>query len=80
MNGETAGRIALRNTFGEIAEPAMRKMAGETAMDVYGFDPEKLRAVANRIAAPTAGDLATRPTQLPKGLPTLAFRKHSTWT
>ncbi len=80
MNGQTAGRLALRNTFGEIAEPAMRKMAGETAMEVYGFDPEKLRAIANRIGAPTAVDLATRPTELPKGLPTLAFRKHSTWT
>lgn len=80
LNGECANRLALRNTFGEVPKDAVRAMAGETAMKVYGFDPAKLQAVADRIDAPTMEDLSTRPSELPKGLPTLAFRKHSTWT
>jgi predicted TIM-barrel fold metal-dependent hydrolase len=79
-HGETATHLALRNTFAGVPEPALRQMAGETAIEVYGLDRVALGQVAARIKSPTPSDLATPPSELPKGLSTLAFRKHGTWT
>jgi hypothetical protein len=55
-------------------------MAGETAIDVYGLDGAALTEVARRIEAPTPASLSEPPTEVPKGVSSLAFRKHGTWT
>jgi predicted TIM-barrel fold metal-dependent hydrolase len=78
--GEPATHLSLRNTFTGVPEVALRQMTSETAIDVYGFDRAALLAVTQKINAPTPRQLETAPDVLPKGLSTLAFRKHGTWT
>jgi predicted TIM-barrel fold metal-dependent hydrolase len=80
FDGESATHLSLRNTFAGTAEPQLRQMLGETAIDVYGFDHAALLDVARRINSPTPAELASRPAELPKGLSTLAFRHFGTWT
>ena len=55
---ETRTRLGLRNAFSGAPEPLARDMIGETAIRVYGFDRSKLEAVAQRIGAMTARELA----------------------
>jgi predicted TIM-barrel fold metal-dependent hydrolase len=80
FKGEAATHLALRNTFAGTPERELRMMAGETAIEVYGLDASALAEVATRIEAPTPAELAIPPAEIPKGLSTLAFRKHGTWT
>jgi predicted TIM-barrel fold metal-dependent hydrolase len=40
---------SLRETFSEVPEGEIRDMLGKTAVDVFGFDREKLRPIADRI-------------------------------
>jgi predicted TIM-barrel fold metal-dependent hydrolase len=58
-------REAMRLTFVEIPEPEIRAMLGETAADVYGFDLEQLRPIADRVG-PTVAEVAEPLTTLPR--------------
>lgn len=49
-------RQALRNTFSGIPEADTRRILGETALDVYHLDADRMRAVADKIG-PTPSDL-----------------------
>jgi predicted TIM-barrel fold metal-dependent hydrolase len=51
-------RLAMRNTFSGLPDGAVRNMLGETGIQVYGFDGDKLRGVAARIGAPTLAEIA----------------------
>ena len=62
---EPITRLSLRNSLSRVPTPAARAMAGENAVRVFGLDRAKLAAVAARIEAPTVGDLATAPKELP---------------
>ncbi|CAO5165235.1 Amidohydrolase 2 [Frankia sp. AiPs1] len=50
-------REAIRSTFWDIAPQHTRRYLGETAIEVYGLDHAKLRAVADRIG-PTPDEIA----------------------
>jgi len=58
-------REAMRLTFVDVPEPEIRAMLGETAADVYGFDLEQLRPIADRVG-PTVGDVAEPLATLPR--------------
>jgi predicted TIM-barrel fold metal-dependent hydrolase len=79
-NGESATRLALRNTFAGIPAESVRQMTSETAIGVFGLDRAALEKVAARIEAPTVADLATAPEVIPDGLSNRAFRTSGTWT
>jgi hypothetical protein len=71
--------LHLRDTFARIpAEPAAA-MIGGNAMRVYGFDPNKMRAVADRINSLTFEQLAVPLKDEPEDFVTrsaaLAFRR-----
>ena len=48
----------LRDTFSEYPEDEIRTILGSVALDVYGFDAEQLRAVADRVG-PSLSDIQT---------------------
>jgi predicted TIM-barrel fold metal-dependent hydrolase len=48
----------LRETFSEVPADEIRTMLGEAAVDVFGFDREKLRSVADRIG-PEISDITS---------------------
>ena len=50
-------RLVLRHVFGGLPEPDVRRILGENAVDVYGFDRRLLQEVADR-CGPTVEDLA----------------------
>jgi predicted TIM-barrel fold metal-dependent hydrolase len=60
----------LRATFGEahVPEGEARRMLGETAATVFGFDPQKLAPIVDRIG-PEPADILTPPTEdlFPRG-------------
>ncbi|HEV8296152.1 MAG TPA: amidohydrolase family protein [Acidimicrobiales bacterium] len=60
-NGE-----ALRATFAHVPEVECRRMLGENAAGIYGFDLDQLRAVADRIG-PTTDEIATPLDSYPDG-------------
>lgn len=76
---ESVGKVAMRATFGGFPADAVRAMAGETAVRVYGLDGAKLRDVARRIGAPTVADLAQPVTELPPTASRFAFRTYGPW-
>ena len=49
----SVGRMAMRYTFAGLPDDAIRDMAGENAVRVYGLDRDELAKVAARIGAPT---------------------------
>ncbi|MGH9080609.1 MAG: amidohydrolase family protein [Acidimicrobiales bacterium] len=51
-------RLILRHVFGGMPEDDVRRMLGGNAIRVYGFDVDRLQAVADRVG-PTVADLAT---------------------
>lgn len=51
--------LHLRDTFAKVPADRAAVMIGGNAIRVYGFDEEKLRAVANRINSLTFDELAT---------------------
>ena len=71
---ENPTRLALRYTFAGIDPETTRAMLGDTAIRCYGFDADKLRAVADRIAAPTLDDLREPLEELPEWTGSRAFR------
>jgi predicted TIM-barrel fold metal-dependent hydrolase len=50
-------RLVLRHVFGGMPEPDVRRILGQNAVDLWGFDQAKLQAVADRVG-PTVSDLA----------------------
>jgi predicted TIM-barrel fold metal-dependent hydrolase len=58
-------KLALRHTFSGLPERAVRRMAGENAVDVYNFDVSKLQEVAARIEAVTPKEIAVPPEKIP---------------
>jgi predicted TIM-barrel fold metal-dependent hydrolase len=51
-------RLILRQVFGGMPEADVRRMLGLNAVKVYGFDPDLLQTVADRVG-PTVADLST---------------------
>jgi predicted TIM-barrel fold metal-dependent hydrolase len=51
-------RLAIRNTFSGLPDRQVRAMLGETGIEVYGLEGDKLRGVAERIGAPTLAEVA----------------------
>jgi len=51
-------REVLRNVFGGLPEHDIRRILGGNATALWGFDPEQLQAVADRVG-PTVNDLAS---------------------
>jgi predicted TIM-barrel fold metal-dependent hydrolase len=51
-------RLILRQVFGGMPEADIRRMLGGNAVDVFGFDADRLQAVADRVG-PTVADLST---------------------
>lgn len=50
-------RLILRQVFGGLPEPDVRRMLGGNAVDLFGFDGARLQEVADRVG-PTVDDLA----------------------
>lgn len=72
-------RLALRATCSTLEPADMRRILGGNAMATFGLDEAALAAVAQRISAPSAAELA-RPLEAPPpdaGL--LAFRTFGPW-
>jgi predicted TIM-barrel fold metal-dependent hydrolase len=70
--------LSLRNTYHGLPHDAVRDMLGENAVRVYGFDREKLQAVADRINAPTLRSLSEPVDQVPDHWG-LAFRRSAVY-
>ena len=51
-------RLVMRHVLGGLPEEDLRRILGENAMGVWGFDADLLRAVADRVG-PTVADLST---------------------
>jgi hypothetical protein len=74
-------RLALRNTFCGVPAAAVRRMAGQNAINVYNLDAAALQAIANGIGAPTSRVLATPIDAIPAGASRSAFRSgQGGWT
>lgn len=63
---------ALRNTFAGIDADEVAAMVGLTAADVYGFDLEALRSVADRVG-PTVAEVAVPLDQVPSDSRSMCF-------
>jgi predicted TIM-barrel fold metal-dependent hydrolase len=73
-DGEPITQLSLRNTFGGVDPAAAARMLGENGIRAYGLDTAELRAVADRISAPTLRHLTTPPDDLPEvPEPSMAF-------
>jgi len=76
--------LHLRDTFAAVAPEHVAAMIGGNAMRVYGFDADKLCAVANRINALTYDELATPLDREPEAFATRAaafcFRRSGPFT
>lgn len=67
-------RLALRNTFCNVAPAETVRMVGQNAIDVYGLDRDALQCIAAEIGAPTLDELATPIDEIPEGASVTAFR------
>jgi hypothetical protein len=65
-------REALRYTMAGVPTTEIRRMLGETAADVYGFDAAALRAAAQQFG-PTVTEIAEPLGELPTATVSLAF-------
>jgi predicted TIM-barrel fold metal-dependent hydrolase len=71
--------LAMRHTFAGLGDEAIRAMAGENAVRVYGLDHDELTQVAHRIGAPTVLELSTPIAEIPPDGGSLAFRTFGPW-
>jgi len=75
--------LALRHALAGRSADTIRAITGENAARVYDLDLDALRAVANRINAPTVGDVSTPLDigEVPDGVReySLAFRGADAW-
>jgi hypothetical protein len=79
-NGEPMTWASLRFTYAGLPDDKVRKMLGRNAMNAYDLDYESLSRVAERIHAPTIGDLnSASVTERPKESGHLAFRTFGFW-
>lgn len=63
---ESTTRLALRHSFAGTSIDTVRKIAGETAIELYGLDQAALAAVAKRINAPLPSEFASAPLNVPE--------------
>jgi predicted TIM-barrel fold metal-dependent hydrolase len=77
---EPITRLALRNTFCDVASDAVEAMVGTNAVRVYGLDDAELRRVAARIGAPTTSELRRPIDGVPAAASPTAFRTVGAWT
>jgi predicted TIM-barrel fold metal-dependent hydrolase len=74
-------KLALRNTFCDIAPDQTRRMVADNAIAVYDLDRTALEEVAAAIGAPTAEELTTPIDAVPEGASLHAFRSGtSAWS
>jgi predicted TIM-barrel fold metal-dependent hydrolase len=73
------GLLAMRHTFAGLDAGAVRAMAGENAIRVYGLDADALSRVATRIGAPSVVELTTAIDAVPADGGSLAFRTFGPW-
>jgi predicted TIM-barrel fold metal-dependent hydrolase len=75
--------LHLRDTFAAIPSESAAAMIGANAIRVYGFDEQKLHAVANRINSVTFGELSTPLTDEPESFATrsaaFCFRRNGSF-
>lgn len=77
---DTQTRLSLRYSFAGLPIPAIRAIAGENAMDVYGFDRPKMYEVAERIGAPTPDEVTSPLDEIPEKHGMFAFRTEGPWS
>jgi predicted TIM-barrel fold metal-dependent hydrolase len=77
---ESIGVLSMRAAFGGLDAAAVAKMAGENAARAYHLDLDALRAVAERIGAPTVEQLRTPIDAVPTGGSPFAFRTFGPWS
>jgi predicted TIM-barrel fold metal-dependent hydrolase len=79
-NGEPMTWASLRFSYAGLPEAEVRTFLGKNAMNAYDLDYEALTKVADRINAPTYGDLnSAKVTERPKDSGHLAFRSFGFW-
>jgi predicted TIM-barrel fold metal-dependent hydrolase len=71
-------RLALRNTFCDVAPDEIRTMVGGAAAEAYGLDLAELQAIARSIGSPTMDELRTPIDAIPVGASLHAFRSTTT--
>jgi len=72
-------RLSLQTTFAGIEPDYVRRMIGQTAVEVYGLDAGKLAAVAADIG-PTVDELSSAPEERPGAdYMGYGFRRGSAW-
>jgi predicted TIM-barrel fold metal-dependent hydrolase len=72
--------LCLRDTFAEVPEADARKILGENALDVYGFDREALLPIAARIGPlPSEMIRPIEPSDIPEHR-SLLFRRWGPWS
>jgi predicted TIM-barrel fold metal-dependent hydrolase len=71
---EPATRLHLRNTSSRIAPEHVKAILGDNAVRQFGLDGAELARIAERIGAPTFGELATPITSIPANASHQAFR------
>ena len=77
--GQSIGRLAMRFTFAGLPGDAVAGMAGLNAVRVYGLDADKLATVAEKIGAPTLGELSQPIDEIPSEGSKFAFRTVGAW-
>jgi predicted TIM-barrel fold metal-dependent hydrolase len=74
-------RLALRNSFCNVAPDKIRRMVGQNAIDVYDLDRSALQEVSTSIGAPTLNELTSPIDAVPAGASLHAFRSgRSAWS
>jgi hypothetical protein len=73
-------RLALRNTFRNVAPAVTRKIVGGNLIDLYGLDRSRLESIATRIGALTPAEITEPVTEIPAGASKHAFRTTEVWT
>jgi predicted TIM-barrel fold metal-dependent hydrolase len=76
---ENTTRIALRYAFSEIPTDAVRAMIGDNALRCFGFDRDRLQAIADRISAPSLNEIAKPVDNVPEWKGIFSFRKVGAW-
>jgi predicted TIM-barrel fold metal-dependent hydrolase len=76
---ENTTRLALRYACSDIPGVAVRAMVGENAVRCYGFNRDRLQAIADRISAPTPQEIGEPVEEVPEWKGIFSFRKIGAW-
>jgi predicted TIM-barrel fold metal-dependent hydrolase len=76
---EPTTRLQLRYTFSDVAPADIERMTGGNVVRRLGLDADALRAVAERIGAPTLTELATPIAAIPDHVGIFSFRTVGPW-